>query len=128
MNNEVFIDELVSKFVNSEKSLKDILKDAINYKKDASSYKIVRTYSAGVFAGYIEKKEGNEVTLTNARRIWKWEGAASLSQLAQSGTSKPNSCKFTEPADRVTLLNVIEILDVTAEAKNIIESVPVWKA
>lgn len=127
MNNEVFIDELVSKFVNSEKSLKDILKDAINYKKDASSYKIVRTYSAGVFAGYIEKKEGNEVTLTNARRIWKWEGAASLSQLAQSGTSMPNNCKFAEPVDRVVLLNVIEIIDVTEKAKKSIESVTIWR-
>lgn len=50
---------------------------------------IVRTYSAGVFAGELETKDGREVTLMNARRLWYWTGAASLSQLAQEGTSKP---------------------------------------
>jgi hypothetical protein len=60
-------------------------------------YVIVRTYSAGVFAGTLRERNGKEVTLHNARRIWYWAGAASLSQLAQSGTSKPNQCKFPEP-------------------------------
>ena len=42
-------------------------------------YVIVRTYSAGVFAGELESKNGQEVVLRNARRIWYWSGAASLS-------------------------------------------------
>lgn len=91
-------------------------------------YVIVRTYSAGVFAGYLAHKEGKEVTLKNARRIWYWAGAASLSQLAQSGTSRPGDCKFPEPVNSVTLTEAIEILDVTPESKRIIEEeVPVWK-
>ncbi len=94
---------------------------------DESKYKIVRTYSAGVFAGYIESRNGQEVVMRNARRIWFWDGAASLSQLAMSGTSKPQSCKFPEAVDRVELLQVIEILDVTDVAKKSIESVKVWK-
>ena len=44
-------------------------------------YVIIRTYSAGVFAGYLEKRNGQEVVLRKARRIWYWDGAASLSQL-----------------------------------------------
>lgn len=90
-------------------------------------YVIVRTYSAGVFAGFLEKRSGQEVVLTNARRIWQWAGAASLSQLAQSGTSQPDKCKFPEPVSRVELLQAIEILDVTEKAQKIIESVPVWE-
>lgn len=90
-------------------------------------YVIVRTYSAGVFTGYLESREGREVTLKNARRIYYWEGAATLSQLAQSGTSKPETCKFPEPVDHILLLEAIEILDVTERAKTTIESVPVWK-
>jgi hypothetical protein len=43
---------------------------------------IVRTYTAGVFMGDLESRTGQEVVLTNARRIWYWSGAASLSQLA----------------------------------------------
>ena len=89
-------------------------------------YVIVRTFSAGVFAGNLESRNGREVVLTNARRLWYWSGAASLSQLAMSGTSKPNDCKFPIAVDRVELLEAIEILDVTDVAKASIESVPVW--
>jgi hypothetical protein len=97
-------------------------------KKVAKRYVIVRTYSAGVFAGILESRSGREVVMTNARRIWYWEGAASLSELAQRGTSKPDKCKFPCPVDRVELLEAIEILDCTPEARANIESVPVWSA
>lgn len=96
--------------------------------ENGSFYKIVRTYSAGVFFGEIVSREGKEVVMKNARRIWYWEGAASLSQLAQSGTSKPDKCKFPEPVDKVLLTEAIEILDVTPQAARIIQSVPIWKA
>lgn len=94
---------------------------------DGMPYCMVRTYSAGVFAGYIESREGKEATLRNARRIWYWDGAASLSQLATDGTSKPKNCKFPCPVDRVTLTEVIEIIPITEKAKKSIEEVPVWQ-
>lgn len=95
-------------------------------KKVKSKYVIVRTYSAGVFAGEIESRKGQEVVMKNARRIWYWDGASSLSQLAMHGTSKPENCKFPCEVDRVELLNAIEILDVTEKAKKSIKMVPVW--
>ena len=95
---------------------------------DGLEYKIVRTQSAGVFAGYIEGKDGQNVILLKARRLWYWSGAASLSQLAIDGTSKPKECKFPEEVSRIELTQAIEILDVTAKAKKSIESVSVWKA
>ena len=91
-------------------------------------YVIVRTYSAGVFAGELESRTGQEVVLRNARRIWYWAGAASLSQLAMEGTKKPDECKFPCEVDRVELLQAIEILDVTPEARESIKGVPVWQA
>ena len=90
-------------------------------------YKIVRTYSAGVFAGELESRKGKEVTMRNARRLWYWDGAASLSQLAMQGTSKPKNCKFPTAVDRVLLTEAIEILDVTPKARASIEGVPVWQ-
>ncbi|GIK42405.1 MAG: hypothetical protein BroJett011_62380 [Chloroflexota bacterium] len=89
-------------------------------------YVIVRTYSAGVFAGELESREGKEVTLTNARRIWYWAGAASLSELAQRGTSKPKQCKFPVAVEKVILTEAIEILSVTPQARESIAGVPVW--
>ena len=89
--------------------------------------KIVRTYSAGVFYGEIETRNGQEVVMRNARRLWYWDGAASLSQMAMEGVKKPENCKFAMPVDRVELLQVIEILDTTAAAQKNIEGVPEWK-
>ena len=91
-------------------------------------YQIVRTLSAGVFAGYIESRKNDEVVMTNVRRIWYWSGAASLSELAMHGTKEPMQCKFPCEVDRVTLFGVIEILDTTEKAEQSIKSVPVWEA
>jgi hypothetical protein len=91
-------------------------------------YVIVRTYSAGVFAGTLESRDGKEAILTNARRLWYWAGAASLSQLAVEGVKKPEECKFPIEVPKVELTEVIEVLDVTPEAKANIAAVPVWKA
>jgi hypothetical protein len=90
-------------------------------------YVIIRTYSAGCFVGYLVSRKGKEVVLTQARRLWYWAGAASLSQLAQSGTSRPQDCKFPEPVDRIELTEAIEVIDVTEKGKISIEGVPVWK-
>ena len=91
-------------------------------------YVIVRTYSAGVFAGNLKSRDGQEVVLTNARRLWYWAGAASLSQLAVSGTSRPESCKFPVAVPEVILTQAIEILTVTPSAQESIEKVLEWKA
>jgi hypothetical protein len=87
---------------------------------------IVRTESAGVFAGTMESRNGQEVVLTNARRLWYWAGAASLSQLATHGTSNPRDCKFPVAVLSVTLLQAIEILDCTPAGEESIKGVPVW--
>lgn len=89
-------------------------------------YVIVRTYSAGVFAGELESRNGQEVVLLNARRLWYWDGAASLSEIAMHGVSKPDECKFPCEVNRVELLQVIEILDVTEKARENIKKVPIW--
>jgi len=95
-------------------------------KTKKGKYVIVRTCSAGVFAGNLQSKDGKEVVLTDARRLWYWAGAASLSQLAVTGTSRPNECKFPITVPRVILTESIEILDVTLEAENSIKSVKIW--
>ena len=95
---------------------------------DDMPYVICRTYSAGVFAGYIKSREGQEVELINARRLWYWDGAASLSQLACDGVSKPTKCKFPKEVPSIILLQVIEIIPVSAVAKKSIAEVKEWSA
>lgn len=96
-------------------------------KKEKGKYVIVRTYSAGVFAGNLKSRKGQEIVLTNARRIWYWSGAASLSQLAEEGTKDPLNCKFPMPVKEVELLQAIEILTVSKQAEKSIKAVPEWK-
>ena len=95
---------------------------------EIGDYIICRTYSAGVFAGTLKWRKGKEVTLIQARRIWYWEGAASLSELAVKGTKSPQKCKFPVEVPEVVLLEAIEILSVTTTAKKSIKGVPEWKA
>ena len=95
---------------------------------DGLDYVIVRTYTAGVFAGYLKEKDGKDVVLLNARRLWYWVGAASLSQLSAVGTSRPSECKFPCEVSRVELTEAIEILQVAAAAQKSIAGVPIWQA
>lgn len=88
---------------------------------------IVRGDRSGVFYGTLEEKNGTEVTLKGCRRIWYWEGAASISQLAVSGTTKPSECKFTVTVPDIIITDAIEIIPCTEDAKKSIEGVPEWK-
>lgn len=88
---------------------------------------IIRADRAGVFYGTLAEKEGTEVELKNCRRIWYWDGAASISELALSGVTKPNECKFSVTVPQIVVTGVIEIIPCTVAAINSIEAVPVWK-
>jgi len=95
--------------------------------RDGLEYCIVRTYSAGVFAGYVGKLEGKAATVLDARRLWYWAGAASLSQLAKEGVKKPDECKFPCEVERVYLTEVVEVIPCTENARKNISNVPVWE-
>ena len=88
---------------------------------------IIRADRAGVFYGEIKERNGNEVTMTNVRRLWFWAGANSLSQLAVDGVAKPEECKFTVYVPERTILGVIEIIPCTDKAIASIEGVKEWR-
>lgn len=120
---------------------KEIIIDGITYVPKGSAapsapavsvegmkYCIIRTDRAGVFAGYVKERKGQEATILNARRLWYWKGAATLSQLAMEGVEYPKECKFAMEVPEILLTDVIEVLPATAAAKDCIDSVDVWKA
>ena len=88
---------------------------------------IVRCDRSGVFYGEIEKRDGQDVVMKNARCLWRWYGAASLMQLALEGVKEPKSCKFTVTVDSLEVLDAIEILPCTDVAVESIEAVKPWK-
>jgi hypothetical protein len=92
---------------------------------------IVRCRSAGVFFGELVEKDlanNGVVKLKNARRMWYWSGAASLSQLAVDGTSKPKECKWPTAVPEITLTECIEIIPCSAKAIDTFGKVNVWTA
>lgn len=89
---------------------------------------IVRCDRSGVFYGEIEKRDGQDVVMRNARCLWYWDGAASLLQMALEGVKRPGNCQFTVTVDQLEVLDAIEILPCTAAAVQSIEGVRPWKA
>jgi ferredoxin-fold anticodon binding domain-containing protein len=83
---------------------------------------IVRTYSAGVHFGTLEKLDGKNVTLSNTRRIWYWEGAFTLSAIALDGLSKKSKLSVEIP--ELILTEAIEIIPVSEKAEKILTQIP----
>jgi hypothetical protein len=90
---------------------------------------VVTCGTAGVFAGYFDKNlKGKEGSVFEARRIWYWDGACSLSQIALEGVSKPENCKFSVVIEENEIVNVIETLTLTEKALNTLNKVSIWKS
>jgi hypothetical protein len=89
-------------------------------------YVVIRSRDSGAHAGLLEYDSGDgRVVLRDARRLWHWNGAATLSEVATVGVDS-KSCRFGSPV-RITVMQVCEIIDTTAEARRAIEAAPVWK-
>ena len=99
---------------------------AIEMKSETGKF-IIRGDRSGVFYGEILERDGKEVRIGSCRRLWYWDGAASLSQIAEEGVKCPDSCKFTVTVSEATILDAIEILPCTAAACASIDSVKAWK-
>lgn len=87
---------------------------------------IIRGNRSGVFYGTLIAKDGNEVELKNCRRLWYWDGANSISEIAVNGVKVPERCKFTVVVESIVITDVIEILKCTESAIDSIESVEIW--
>lgn len=95
---------------------------------DGMKYVVVRSRDSGCHAGYLKERNGDEVTLINSRRLWMWQGAATLSQLAMEGVSKPSACKFPCEVDEIIITGCCEVISARAKAQSSIKEVAIWKS
>lgn len=117
--------------INGEEYVKkselgNALSNVMAEKVDGLEYVCIRTYSAGVHCGYLKERNGKEVELVNARRIWKWSGAFTLSELSTNGVEKPDECKFSCTVPHIYLTEAIEIIPMTDKAEKSIKEVAVY--
>lgn len=94
--------------------------------KVAQRYIIVAE-KAGIFYGEIAERRGGEVDLVNVRRVRKWCGACSISQLATDGTKDPSNCEFSVSVPFMTVLGVVEITPCSDAAMQSFDGVKIWK-
>lgn len=71
---------------------------------------IVRTTDAGVHVGMVAEIDRDLVYITDSRRIWSWEGAFSLSELANDGVASDSKIANSTPEN---ILKWIEILPIS---------------
>ena len=88
---------------------------------------LVRCDRSGVFYGTLVELEGQRAKIINVRKIYYWDGANCLEQLAMEGTKAPDNCKFTMSVDEIEVFDLIQLLPCTVEAIEIIEKVREWK-
>lgn len=92
---------------------------------------LIRSYASGVHIGLLKSQQdtlsGKNVVLLNSRRVYYWDGAATLSQLAMEGSNKPRNCKITMEVNEIEVMNVIEIIPITEKAFNNFNSIKAWK-
>jgi hypothetical protein len=95
--------------------------------KDGLTYCIVRTFSAGVWAGWVDLNNyGEQMVVKDARRLWRWWSEFTLSALATTGIKpgKEKENKYAMPVSEVFLTNAIEIIPCTETAKTQIVAQP----
>lgn len=95
-------------------------------KPDLSNICLIRTHSAGVHFGEIVSRKGKEVKLKNARRLWCWKGACSLSQVAIDGVDLSGS-NISVALPEITLTEAIEIIPMSEKAAKQMMEAAAWK-
>lgn len=88
---------------------------------------MIRTYSAGVHFGEVVSKDGQNVVLSNSRRVWYWAKACSLSQLAMEGDKDLTNCKIAMKVNLIELDQVIEVIEMSEEAYSSLMGANEWK-
>ena len=74
---------------------------------------LIRTYSAGVHIGTLKSRQGTEVELTNARRLWSWKGAFTLNAVVTNGVDRRES-RISAPVSSIILTEAVEILPIAS--------------
>ena len=94
---------------------------------NSEQFYIVRADRAGVFFGKVKSKDANSVIMTEVRKIFYWEGASAVEQIATDGVSKPNDCKLTVIVDEMEIFTPIQIIPCSKKSILSLQAIREWK-
>ena len=89
---------------------------------------IVRGRKIGVICVQVVSISETEVKINNSRRIWQWEGAATLSEMAINGVKRPENCKIPAATEEDYIFDACEIIPTTTTADRSLAGVKIWTA
>ena len=96
---------------------------------DGLRYCVIRTYSAGVHIGYVKEfgeKHPQHAKLLNSRRLYSWNGACTLSQVAMDGVDTKQS-RIAMELPEIELTDVIEVIPCSEKSAELFKAVKAWK-
>ena len=96
---------------------------------DGLRYCVIRTYSAGVHIGYVKEfgeKHPQHAKLLNSRRLYSWNGACTLSQVAMDGVDTKQS-RIAMELPEIELTDVIEVIPCSEKSAEFFKAVKAWK-
>lgn len=86
-------------------------------KSQQKQFVIIRSRDAGVHCGTLENiADGGMVTLSEARRIWRWRGANTLSELSQRGADE-DWTRISEPVPKIVIIGTCEVIPCSVVAR-----------
>lgn len=100
-------------------------------KKSATPYVILRCSGAGVHAGELVERgtpSGKMYVLRNARRIWRFNGAQTLSEVAVYGLGSESRVAPVVEKQEIRFDDCHEIIHCQAAGRSSIESAKEWRA
>jgi hypothetical protein len=83
---------------------------------------VVRTYSAGVHLGTVVAQNGTTVVLKDARRLYRWKGAFTLSAVATKGVDKDGS-RISCAVPMIELTEAIELIPTSEQARSTFDEI-----
>lgn len=88
-------------------------------------YYVVRTDRAGVFFGKIKENKGISIVMRDVRKIYYWNGACAVEQIATSGVKSDSKLTVTIP--EMEIASPIQIIQCTDVALENLKSQKEWK-
>lgn len=118
----------MSEFIETEEVVNPVLiKNLKEEIKMDNKYYIIRGDRSGVLFGQIAGRTGQEVELRNVRKLWWWDGACAVEQLAVDGVTNPSQCKITVVVPEMVVTDAIQIIPCSDKATKVLSEVKVWK-
>ncbi|MCK4500930.1 hypothetical protein KAU11_10550 [Candidatus Babeliales bacterium] len=98
--------------------------------ENKTKYSILRCDKAGTYIAIVGNTKNGKTELLNARKIYYWEGANTVEDIATFGTVRPEGCRLTVTIKSIIVRSsdIYEEIIATEEATRVLLGIKDWTA